>query len=182
MAPPARTSRSQWIDAGLAALASGGPDAVRIEPLAQRLGVTRGGFYGAFKSRGVFLDALLDEWERRSVEAVLERVEREGGDARARVRLAGLLTFGKDLLPIDLAIRDWARRDAKVAGRLGSVDDRRMEYLRTQIGTLYTDPGEVEARATLAFTLAIGQHFVNAGHGERTRGEVLELALDQILR
>jgi AcrR family transcriptional regulator len=44
MAPPTRTPRIAWIDAGLSALAAGGPDALRIEPLAQALGVTRGGF------------------------------------------------------------------------------------------------------------------------------------------
>jgi AcrR family transcriptional regulator len=182
MAPAARTPRTTWIDAGLRALAAGGPDAVRIEPLAQQLGVTRGGFYGYFKSRRAFLDELLDTWERRSTEEVLERVEREGGDARAKVRLAGILTFRKELLPIDLAVRDWARRDKAVARRLRRVDDRRMEYLRAQIGTFCPESDEAEARAMLAFTLAIGNHFVNAAHGERSRAQVLELALRQILR
>jgi AcrR family transcriptional regulator len=182
MAPPTRTPRAGWIDAGLRALAAGGPDAVRIEPLARELGVTRGGFYGHFKNRAAFLDALLDTWERRSTEEVLERVEREGGDTRAKVLRAGTLTFGKELLPIDLAIRDWARRDRAVARRLRRVDDRRMAYLREQIGTLCPDPAEAEARAMLAFTLAIGNHFVHAGHGARGRAEVLDLALDHILR
>ncbi len=39
-----RTPREDWIDEGLRALAAGGPDAVRIEPLARALGVTQGGF------------------------------------------------------------------------------------------------------------------------------------------
>src|SRR5213592_4439943 len=118
MAPPTRTPRSTWIDAGLRALAAGGPDAVRIEPLAQELGVTRGGFYWHFESRRAFLEAMLDTWERRSTDETLERVEREGGDARDKVRRAGMLTFSRDLLPIDLAVRDWARRDRSVARRL----------------------------------------------------------------
>jgi AcrR family transcriptional regulator len=178
MAPPTRTSRATWIDAGLRALATGGPDAVRIEPLAQRLGVTRGGFYGHFKNRHDFLDEMLDTWERRSTDAVLERVESEGGDARARVRLAGILTFSEDLLAVDLAVRDWARRDEAVAARLRRVDDRRMDYLRAQIGTLVPDPDEIEARTLLAFTLAIGNHFVS----RRSRAEVVERALEHILR
>src|SRR5436190_1147566 len=83
MAAPTRTPKSTWIDAGLQALAAGGPDAVRIEPLAQRLGVTRGGFYWHFGGRDAFLGELLDTWERRSTDDVLERVEREGGDVIA---------------------------------------------------------------------------------------------------
>ena len=55
MAPPTRTPRERWIEAGLQALAAGGPDAVRIDPLAKALGVTRGGFYWHFENR----DALL---------------------------------------------------------------------------------------------------------------------------
>src|SRR6188472_146769 len=117
----ARTPRTRWIEEGLRALAAGGPDAVRIEPLAQALGVTRGGFYWHFKDRQALLDELLDTWERRSTDEVLERVEREGGDPRAKVRRAGMLTFSRELLPIDLAVRDWSRREPAVAERLRRV-------------------------------------------------------------
>ena len=47
----ARTPRGRWVEEGLRALAAGGPDAVRIEPLAQALGVTKGGFYWHFADR-----------------------------------------------------------------------------------------------------------------------------------
>src|SRR3954469_23798997 len=136
---PTRTPRRAWIDAGLRALAAGGPDAVRIEPLAKALGVTRGGFYWHFKDRAALLDEILATWERRSTDEVLERVEREGGDARAKVRRAGMLTFSEDLLPVDLAVRDWAPRDPAVAERLRRVDNRRMAYLRELIGTFSGD-------------------------------------------
>ena len=44
LTPVTRTPRRSWVDGGLRALASGGPDAVRVESLAQSLGVTKGGF------------------------------------------------------------------------------------------------------------------------------------------
>ena len=177
----ARTPRTSWVDAGLAALAAGGPDAVRIEPLAQALGVTRGGFYWHFQGRDAFLGELLDTWERRSTDEVLERVESEGGDARDKVRRAGMLTFSRELLPIDLAIRDWARRDRTVAQRLRRVDNRRMEYLRLLIGAFCSDADDVEARGLLAFALAIGNHFIAADHGNRTRPEVVRHATQLLL-
>ena len=181
VAAPTRTPRTAWIDEGLRALAAGGPHAVRIEPLAAKLGVTRGGFYWHFQNRRALLDEMLDTWERRSTDEVLERVEREGGDARAKVRRAGMLTFSRDLLPIDLAVRDWARRDEAVARRLKRVDDRRMEYLRSLIGTVHTDGDDVEARSLLAFALAIGNHFIAADHPGRSRAAVLDLAMQRLL-
>jgi AcrR family transcriptional regulator len=177
-----RTPRENWVEAGLAALAAGGPDAVRVEALAKQLGVTKGGFYGYFADRDALLTAMLDVWERESTDEVLERVEREGGDPRDRIRRAGMLTFSGDrLLPIDLAIRDWARRDEAVAERLRRVDNRRMALLREMIGTFCPDPDEVEARSLLAFCLAIGAHFLAADHGDRTRAQVLARATDLLL-
>jgi len=181
MAAPTRTPRSTWIDAGLRALAAGGADAVRIEPLAKTLGVTRGGFYWHFQDRSALLEEMLDTWERRSTDEVLERVESEGGDARAKVRRAGVLTFSRELLPIDLAVRDWARRDEAVAERLRRVDNRRMEYLRELIGTFCPDADDVEARSMLLFSLAIGDHFVAADHGALSRADVLERAMERVL-
>ncbi|WP_307853189.1 TetR/AcrR family transcriptional regulator [Kitasatospora sp. RG8] len=175
----ARTPRDRWVEEGLAALAEGGPDAVRIEVLARRLGVTKGGFYGYFADRDALLETMLDTWERESTDEVIDRVEREGGDARTKARRAGVLTFSNDRLrPIDLAVRDWARRDAAVAERLRRVDNRRMALLREMIGTLCPDPDEVEARSLIAFCVAIAHHNVAADHEGRTRAEVLARATD----
>jgi AcrR family transcriptional regulator len=182
MAPPTRTPRTTWIEAGLRALAAGGgPDAVRIEPLAKSLGVTRGGFYGHFNGRGDLLEAMLDSWERATTEAVLLEVERSGGAAREKIRRAGALTFSDDLLPVELAIRDWARHDAAVAERLRRVDDRRMAYLRQLFGSFCADQDEIEGRAVLAFSLAIGFHFIAADLGGHDRREALELAVRRLL-
>ena len=171
-----RTPRNGWIDEGLRALAAGGPDAVRVEALARTLGVTKGGFYGHFSDRSALLAEMLDSWERMSTREVIERVEREGGDARVKLRKAGALTFSRTLLPIDLAVRDWARRDPAVAKRLRRVDNRRMEYLRELFGAFCSDEDDIEARSMLAFSLLIGNHFMAADHGTRSRAEVIDLA------
>ncbi len=177
-----RTPRDTWIEKGLQALAAGGPDAVRVEGLAKKLGVTKGGFYGSFADRDALLEAMLDTWERESTDEVIDRVEREGGDPRTKIQRAGVLTFSSDrLLSIDLAIRDWARRDEAVAERLRRVDNRRMALLREMIGTFCSDADEVEARSLLAFCVAIGEHFLAADHGGRTRAEVLVRAADLLL-
>jgi AcrR family transcriptional regulator len=178
---PAGSPRSKWIEEGLRVLAARGPDAVRIEFLAQALGVTKGGFYWHFNDRSALLEEMLATWERRSVDEVVERVESEGGAPRTKVRRAGALTFSKELLAIDLAVRDWSRREKTVAQRLRRVDNRRMEYLRSLIGAVHPEEDDIEARCMLAFSLVIGNHFIAADHGERSRRDILELALARIL-
>jgi len=135
------TPRSRWIEEGLRALAADGPDAIRVEVLAQALGVTKGGFYGHFADRNALVE----------------------------------------LLPVDLAIRDWARRDRAVAARLRRVDNRRMDCLRLLFGAICSDQDEVEARSTLAFSLVIGHHFMAADHGARSHADALDLAARWLL-
>ena len=176
-----RTPRSGWIDQGLRALAAGGPDAVRVESLAQALGVTKGGFYWHFDGRPALLEEMLDTWERVGVDEVIERVESAGGDARAKLRrLSAIASSGDEVLTIDLAIRDWARREQTVADRLRRVDNRRMDYMRSLFGALCGDEDEVEARCMLAFSVWIANHFIAADHRGRSRADVLALAMRRL--
>ena len=189
-----RTPRIGWIDAGLRALAAAGPDAVRIESLAQALGVSKGGFYWHFDGRSALLEEMLDQWERVMIDEVIERVEDEpGGDARAKLRRLFALAADRGRrgnandpdapspMEIELAIRDWARRDQAVAARLVHVDNRRMEYMRKLFGELCPEAEEVEVRCLLAFSLFVGSHFIAADHGAYSRAEILRLTLERLL-
>jgi AcrR family transcriptional regulator len=181
MAAPTRTPRTSWVEEGLRALGVGGPDAVRIEKLAQALGVTRGGFYWHFDGRPALLEEMLDAWERLVIDQVIERVEGAGGDARAKLRrLSAIASSGGDLMKIELAIRDWARRDKGVAKRLRRIDNRRMEYLRSLFGAFCPDEDDVEVRCMLLLSLWVGKHLIAADHGARSRADVLKLALRRL--
>jgi AcrR family transcriptional regulator len=85
--------------------------------------VTKGGFYGYFADRDVLLEAMLDTWERESIDDVLDSIERAGGDALDKARLAGRLTFSRDRLrPIE-------RRYCHATARLTDGQDRQIWYL-----------------------------------------------------
>jgi hypothetical protein len=84
------------------------------------------------------------------------------------------------VLAIDLAIRDWARRDKTVAERLRRIDNQRMDGLRSLFGAFCPDADDVEARSLLFFSLLIGKHFIAADHGTRSRADVLELTLRRL--
>lgn len=181
MPAPTRTPRSSWIEEGLRALAAGGPEAVRVDSLAKALGVTRGGFYWHFDHRQALLEEILDAWERVSIDEAIEQAEAGGGDARAKLRrLFDLAAASRDLLKVDLAVRDWARREPAVARRLRRVDNRRMDYMRALFGAFCADEDEVEVRCLFTFSLFVGSHFMRTDNGPRSRGELLELALERL--
>ena len=175
-----RTPPERWVEEGLRALASGGPEAVRIEALAETLGVSKGGFYWQFDDRRALLERMLERWERAVVDAAIERVEGDGGDARAKLRRLFAIA-GTEPLEVELAVRDWARRDREVARGLRRVDNRRMDYMRSLFSDITPDSDEVETRCMLAFSLWIGNHFIAAEHGGRSRGEVIRRALQGLL-
>jgi AcrR family transcriptional regulator len=175
-----RTPRGAWVEAALRALATGGPDAVRVEALAASLGVSKGGFYWHFKDRQALLGEMLDSWEKAVAEDVIARVESEETDPRAKLRQLFELAPSFDFA-VELAFRDWARRDGEVAERVRRVDNRRIEYLRLLFGQFRDDENDVEARCMLAFSLFIGSYFIAARHPDKSRSEVLQLAIDRLL-
>jgi AcrR family transcriptional regulator len=149
---------------------------VRVEGLARVLGVTKGGFYWHFADRQALLDAMLDAWQRSSLDEVIELVEGAGDDPRTRLRRLSALASSSELRRVDLAVRIWAREDRAVARRLRTVDARRRDYLRTLFGAICDNQDDVEARCIIAMSLFIAGEFVPEG-----RAEVMRLVLDRLV-
>jgi AcrR family transcriptional regulator len=177
-----RTPRGAWVHAALQALAAGGPDAVRVETLAVSLGVSKGGFYWHFADRQALIGEMLDTWEKTGTEDIIAGVQSQPGDARVRLRKLLEITTSPEGLAVELAVRDWARRDDAVAGRLRRADNRRMEFVRSLFRPFCADEDDVEVRSMTAYWLVIGSYFVAADHGGKTRSQVLQLAIDRLLR
>jgi len=177
-----RTPRGAWVHAALQALAVGGPDAVRIEALAVELGVSKGGFYWHFADRQALLEEMLDTWEKAGTEDIIAHVESQPADPRAKLQRLFELTSSPEGLAVELAVRDWSRRDGDVAERLRRVDNRRIGYIRSLFGPFCADDNDVEVRSMVAYTLVIGSYFIAAEHGDKTRSQVLQLAIDRLLR
>jgi len=179
----ARTPRGAWIEAAQQALAAGGPDAVRIEALAKQLGVSKGGFYWHFEDRQALLGETLDAWEQAGTEDVIAAVAEDPADPRDKLRrLFEMAPTAKGVFAVELALRDWSRRDRAVARRLRRIDDRRLEFMRSLFAQFCAEEEEAEARALLAYSLFIGSYFVAVGrHGAKSRGKVQRLAIERLL-
>jgi AcrR family transcriptional regulator len=177
-----RTPRSAWIEAAMQAFAAGGPEAVRVEALAKELGVSKGGFYWHFTDRQALLEETLDAWEKSGTEDVIATIGGGPGDPRAKLRrLFELAPKAKGLFAVELALRDWSRRDKGVAKRLRRVDARRMGFLRSLFAEFCADEEDAEARAMLAYSLFVGSYFISAERNKKARARTTQLAVDRLL-
>ncbi len=134
--PRARLTRDDWIDAGLEALQASGPDALGAEPLARRLGSTKGSFYWHFRDVPEFHRALLGRW-RTETETALENTGGVTDTARLRAIAQAIAdTEGHEApaLRCEPMIRAWAQGDAIAADALGDMDALRLARLRDLLG------------------------------------------------
>jgi hypothetical protein len=125
---------------------------------------------------------MLDAWERVVIDEVIERVESGGGTGRTKLqRLFALVASIRGMLNVELAIRDWARRDKTVATRLRRIDNRRIEYMRPLFAEFCPDEAEVEVRCFLVLSVFVANHFIAAEHAGRNREQVVALAMRRLL-
>jgi AcrR family transcriptional regulator len=143
-----------WIKAALVTLAEQGIDGVRVEPLAKRLGVTKGSFYWHFKDRAALTDALLKAWSKRIGEAVAERLEQTDRSPRQELHAVLRLPFERSVsgADIDYAIRLWSRRDPKAKTALAKMDEVRLRQFSKLLIEIGVPAKEARARAILAYS------------------------------
>lgn len=176
-----KLDRADWIHAGFAMLAAGGIDAVRVERLAAVLKVTKGSFYWHFRDRPALVAALLEAWQAEATSDIITRVEARGGDAASRLAALLSIVFRSDGR-LDMAVRDWASRDAAARAAQAVVDQRRLAYVETLFLELGFGAPEALARARFAYQALIGQFSLGDQGGEERMRELREIILPMLIR
>lgn len=149
--------KSQWLDAGLDALRKGGVAAVRVERLAEAVGVTKGSFYHHFRDRRALLDSLLDHWSREMTDAEFERIAAVRGGLGARLLALAEDVLEKGIGRYDPPIRAWARTDRKVAAAVAHVDKSRVLALTGFFEEAGFGAAAARTRARLFYTFLLGE-------------------------
>lgn len=155
-----RNSRADWIRAGLSLLMKSGIAAVRVEPLALLLGVTKGSFYWHFKDRAELHAAMLDEWQAVTTGNIIGDVDREALDGRARLRqLITRVPSEPKVARLETAVRSWATSDDKAKKIVASVDKRRVDYVASLLQEIGIDATTAQLRARIIHLALIGSFF-----------------------
>ena len=171
ISPSPASSRDAWLSAAYDALTEGGVEAIKIMPLAKRLGAARSGFYWHFKDREALLEAMIRHWEDKNTGNLITRCE-----AYAETICEAMLNLFDCWLDdglfdgrLDLAIRNWARVDQALGGRLAAADSRRMKAVQAMFARYGFAPEEAEVRALTAIYTQIGYLSMNVSEDRTLR-------------
>ncbi|MFF3978025.1 TetR/AcrR family transcriptional regulator [Streptomyces sp. NPDC001828] len=145
-----------WADAALKALGERGLAGVAVEPLATRLGTTKGSFYWHFANRDALVAAALARWEEVSTERIITATEAAEPDPAAR--LAALLRGATALAaenPLEVRLLSAADHPV-VAAALARVTERRVAYMAHLFELLGFPRAQARRRGFLAYTSYVG--------------------------
>lgn len=172
---------ADWVRAATDAVVEGGIAAVAVEPLAARLGTTKGSFYHHFANRDALIVALLEEWERSETEAVIARLELLPDPAE---RLRAVMAAA-------LADQPGGLRDAALLGAathplvkpvVARVTERRLTYIAQAYAQLGLSDEEAGRRALLFYSSYLGLFdYVRVGLGRPLAGAELQAYTEEVL-
>jgi AcrR family transcriptional regulator len=174
-----------WIEAGLEEIARTGVEGVRVEVLAKKLGVTKGGFYRRFRDRAALLEAMLQNWSASRIATIEKHTSLDG--ATARERLKGLIPqyaarVNAEGMAVELAIRQWARSDELAAGAAAHVDAARLKNVANLFRATGLPAEEADAQAFLFYCFIFGQGLMFLERSPRKRAQLVAKSAETLLR
>lgn len=156
----ATLDRDAWVRAASDVLAEHGVEGVRVEDLAKRLSVTKGSFYWHFKHRQDLLSGVLDLWKDGRIRDIVKQTRAEPGKERERIYhvidVYRTARNGKGMA-VELAVREWARRDPLAAAVVKEVDAKRLDCAATLFAACGLPQAEAVSRSMLLYAYVFGQ-------------------------
>jgi len=151
---PDQLTAKDWLDQGLKTLAARGFTALKAEPLAKAMGVSRGSFYWHFTDIGAFHAAILKYWRKVAAEQIIANLE-AASDHDDPVSLLLRQAFGGKL-SLENAVRTWATVDPLARKAVRAIDRRRLSYVERLLTDSGLAPDVARARAQILYWAFLG--------------------------
>lgn len=157
-----KVAAEQWVDVARQALIEEGIEAVKVDRLAQRIGVSRGGFYHHFTDRADLLARLLTLWHDTVLFVPPGLAARSPADALNAIDEIVDHLIREDIYDphFDLAVREWGRSDPSVAAAVAGVDAERIAVLYKVFLALGCSKLEADVRARVFYFHQIGYYAI----------------------
>lgn len=175
-----KVTAETWVDTARRALVEEGIGGVKVDRLAQRLGVTRGGFYHNFEDRDELLARLLDLWESSCQFLPSDPPGTTLAEAGAWIERAIQRLIEEDGYDhhFDMAVREWARSDQRAAWAVERADRERIRKLESFFKALGYDKEEAPIRARVFYFHQIGYYAIGVRQSLAERRRNARLYID----
>lgn len=170
-----KVTREDWLRAARDTLVTAGVGDVKILQLSTRLGVARSSFYWYFQDRADLLNALLQDWEARNTQCIINRCALPADSiGQAVCNFFECFVDPRLFDPgLDFAVREWARRDPAVRAKIDAADATRLTAIERLFLRHAYDPPEADARARILYFMQLGYHALDVA-------ETLEVRMARI--
>ncbi|MEH2513143.1 AcrR family transcriptional regulator [Nitrobacteraceae bacterium AZCC 1564] len=169
-------SATDWLDAGLKALAASGVAALKADPLAKALGVSRGSFYWHFRDVEAYHAAVLARWREIATERIIAAVERHADDEDALTYLLRRAFAARS--DLEVAVRSWATHDAAARKTVREIDQRRMTYMEGLLKRSGIAADIARARVQILYWAFLGFELSD----KPLSGKERELLIEELIR
>lgn len=147
-----------WLEAAYALLVEGGVEAVKVMPLAERLGLSRTSFYWHFADREALLAALVDRWKARNTGTLVARCEAPA--ATITEAMLNLVDCWVDAQLFDsrleFAMRTWGLTDPAVDRAMTEADATRIAAITALFRRFGYDEIQSDTRARTLYLTQVG--------------------------
>lgn len=147
-------SAKDWLDQGIRTLAQDGFTALKAEPLAKAMGVSRGSFYWHFADVESFHAEILRYWHEIAAERIIDDIEAAAGKDHA-LELLLHRVFG-ERLALENAVRRWAGVDPAARAAVRAIDRRRLAYVERLLLNSGISRNVARARARILYWAYLG--------------------------
>ena len=147
-----------WLDAAYGLLVDGGVEAVKVMPLAERLGLSRTSFYWHFPDREALLAGLVERWRAKNTGNLVARCEAPATTiAQAMLNLIDCWVdpalFDSRL---EFAMRTWSLTDPTVERAMAEADATRISALTALFRRFGYAETEADTRARTLYLTQVG--------------------------
>ena len=172
-----RLTKSDWLSAGFKALTDAGPDMLKAEPLARRLGTTKGSFYWHFTDVPAYHDALLAACEVQAVADVMAVIGTENSAVARLRRMGQVISETSARRQVDPAVRAWACGNKRAAQAVARVDAKRLAYIHELLSELDIANPEI---ARIIYAASVGMETMG-GAAPAENAEAMGTLVDLVL-
>jgi AcrR family transcriptional regulator len=147
-----------WLDAAYDLLVEGGVDAVKVMPLAERLGLSRTSFYWHFADREALLAGLVDRWRTKNTANLVARCESPAATISEALLNLFDCWYDSELFDsrLEFAMRTWSLTDPTVAAAMSEADAERVAAITGLFLRFGYGATEADTRARTLYLTQVG--------------------------